>query len=211
MAENYRVKQGDCISSIAFEKGFFPDTIWNHPDNKDLKEKRKDMNVLLPGDMVFIPDRRLKEISEPTNQVYKYKCKNIPAMLMLELLDAGDPIKNAAYRFEIEGKSFEGKTDSQGRIRIPLIPNARKALLLVEDGARRFEYELDLGHLDPVEEVIGFKKRLKNLGYEPGSLNTDLGLDLAKAIRCFEADNKLDQTGEMSDSNRKKLVEIYGR
>ena len=62
MAENYQVKQGDCISSIAFEKGFFPDTIWNHPENENLKELRKDPSVLLPGDSVYIPDKRLRNL-----------------------------------------------------------------------------------------------------------------------------------------------------
>ena len=72
MPINHQVKQGDCISSIAFENGFFPDTIWNHPSNAELKKKREDPHVLLPGDMVFIPDKRPKEVSEPTNQVHKF-------------------------------------------------------------------------------------------------------------------------------------------
>ena len=75
MPINYQVKQGDCISSIAFEHGFFGDTIWNHPNNKDLKTKRQDPNILMPGDMVFVPDKRLKEVSESTNQVINLNAK----------------------------------------------------------------------------------------------------------------------------------------
>ncbi|MEY2429487.1 MAG: hypothetical protein QOJ40_2372, partial [Verrucomicrobiota bacterium] len=49
MPEDYKVKDGDCLSSIAFSKGFFWETLWNHGDNSALKSKRKDPNVLSPG------------------------------------------------------------------------------------------------------------------------------------------------------------------
>ena len=97
MAEEYQVKQGDCIHSIAFEEGFFADTIWNHPNNSDLKSKRKDPNVLFPGDVVHIPDKRPREYSEATNQVYKYKCKNTPDKLKLQLLKENQPRANEVY------------------------------------------------------------------------------------------------------------------
>ena len=57
------VKQGDCISNIAYQHGHFPDTIWNDSKNSDLRQKRKDPNVLLPGDVVYIRDIEAKEES----------------------------------------------------------------------------------------------------------------------------------------------------
>ena len=52
--KKYTVKQGDCITSIAFNKGFYEKTIWDHPDNAKLKNDRKDMKILQPGDKVVI-------------------------------------------------------------------------------------------------------------------------------------------------------------
>jgi len=33
----HQVQQGDCINSIGLQYGFFPNTLWNHPDNAELK------------------------------------------------------------------------------------------------------------------------------------------------------------------------------
>ena len=52
------ISLGDSIPSLAKDNGFFPDTIWNHPQNAGLRSKRKSQNQLYPGDEVFIPELR---------------------------------------------------------------------------------------------------------------------------------------------------------
>src|SRR4028118_472280 len=103
MPINYQVKPGDCISSISFEHGFFPDTIWNHPENAELKKLRKNMNVLRPGDVVIIPDKRIKEVFEPTNQVHRFKMKSTPPKLRIQFMFDGQPRANVPYELIIEG------------------------------------------------------------------------------------------------------------
>src|SRR5205823_8856403 len=160
MSINYSVKEGDCISSIAFENGFFPDTIWNNPNNAELKAKRKDPNILMPGDVVFVPDKRIKELSEPTNQVHKFRVKNVPAKLNLRLLFDGEPRRSETFTLDIDGKISIDKTDSDGNIKISIPPNAKNGKLTIGTGERKMEYDLELGRLDPVDKISGVQARL---------------------------------------------------
>ena len=74
----YTVKQGDCISSIAFEYGYFPDTLWNDPKNSKLKHDREDPNSLMPGDEVYIRDKEAKQASCASEKKYRFKRKGVP-------------------------------------------------------------------------------------------------------------------------------------
>lgn len=209
MATNHQVKQGDCISSIAFEYGFFPDTIWNHPNNAELKEKRKDPNVLMPGDIVSIPDKRIKEVSESTNQVHKFQCKNTPSKLEVKLLKyTGEPRSNEKYTLEIDGKIVEGETNSDGQIRHSIPPNLRTGTLLLNNGTEK--HELLLGNLNPIDEISGQQFRLKNLGYFAGKIDGQMSLDLEGAIVEFQLDNNLTPSGKIDDQTKSALQEYYG-
>src|ERR1700674_415579 len=98
MPIQYKIKTGDCISSLAYDYGFFPDTIWNHPDNAELKQKRKDPNVLMRGDLLVIPDKEIKEVTKSTEQAHRFRKKGVPAKLKVRLLKKGEPRKNEKYR-----------------------------------------------------------------------------------------------------------------
>lgn len=85
-AKEYQIREGDCISSIAYEHGFFPDTLWNHPDNTELKQNRKDMNLLEVGDIVNIPEKEEKEESAAPEQKHRFRKKGVPAKLRMKIL-----------------------------------------------------------------------------------------------------------------------------
>ncbi len=208
MAINYQVKQGDCISSIAFEHGFFPDTIWDHPENAELKKKREDPNVLMPGDVVFIPDKRLKEVSEPTNNVHKFRCKNTPEKFKLQLLIEEEPRANEEYELEIEDLKFEGKTDSEGRIQQSIPPNAKRGKLTLKKDETVFE--LKLGNLNPSDEITGAQGRLRNLGLYFGAIDGQMSDDLEQAIQEFQIIKNLEPDGELNEETKDALKQDYG-
>src|SRR5690349_12704101 len=133
MPESYVTKQGDCIHSIAFEKGFFPDTLWNHADNKNLKNLRKDPHVLLPGDIVSIPDKRLKEISKPAESRHRFRRKGVPKQMRVQLAEGTNPLKNTQCKVNVAGREFEATSDGDGWLKIPIPPNASSAKIKLPD------------------------------------------------------------------------------
>ncbi|MBK8813190.1 MAG: peptidoglycan-binding protein [Acidobacteria bacterium] len=209
MALNYQVKQGDCISSIAFENGFFPDTIWDHPNNARLKEQRKDPNILQPGDIVFVPDKRIKELSEPTDQVHKYRYKSVPAKLSLRLLVNGEPRRNTPFTLEIDGNLTTGTTDSDGTVKVSIPPDAKSGNLTVGTGEDQMKFALDLGRLDPIDQISGVQKRLNNLGYDCGIVDGTLNSETKKALQAFQSHSGLPANGELDEATKSKLRQTH--
>src|SRR5262250_3139096 len=118
MATDYIVQQGDYLSKIAKEHGFSDyRTIWNHPNNAGIKSKRKNPNVLFPGDHLFIPDRELGEESRSTDQRHRFKKRGPTLKLRLVLEDIYEkPIANAQCLIILEDQFLHVTTDKTGRI-----------------------------------------------------------------------------------------------
>ena len=86
MASQYTVQRGDCILSIAHDHHLPWEKIWSHPDNADLKSKRKDPNILCEGDVVHIPDPVQKTISVPTGARHRLVVKRQVVKLRLRVV-----------------------------------------------------------------------------------------------------------------------------
>lgn len=81
----HRVTQGDCLLSLAQEHGFDWETLWNHPDNAELKRRREDPNALKPGDVVAIPERQEKQETASGESRTQFRRKGALARLRLEI------------------------------------------------------------------------------------------------------------------------------
>jgi len=203
------VKQGDCIGSIAFEKGFFWETILNLPENAELKRERKDPNVLLAGDQVFIPDKREKTDVCATEQRHRFRRKGTPENLQVRVLYENVPRANEPYVLEIDGQAERGTTDADGNIRRAIPPNARRGKLTVGEGAEQLEFDLTLGAIDPIDTLTGVQERLNNLGYDCGEEDGMLGEETERALRDFQADHDLEETGQPDEPTRQELRSQY--
>ena len=209
----YTVASGDCLSSIADKFGFFWKTLWEAPENADLKAKRKNPNVLYTGDQVFIPDLKLKTEQRATEQRHRFRLKGVPAKLKLRLMRLGKPRANIRYTLAVDGKLFDGTTDSEGRISQRIPPGATRGRLVLTEGTMVEEKILNLGGIDPVEELSGVQGRLRNLGYNcpaGGSEDGQVDEETQKAIKEFQSDEGLPATGECDDATRQKLKAIHG-
>ncbi len=248
MSENYVIRQGDCLSSLAHGRGFLWETIWEHPNNSAPRRKRKDPNILLPGDILFIPEKELKQVPAATEQRHDFVLKGTPAKLRLRILeeiieppapaensaDAAEnpaaslnpvyetparraaqaetrPRRNVSFRLKIDGETFDGTTDDDGRIEIKIPPNARNGKLVLEPGTlREKEIAVNLGHLNPLEEISGIKQRLRNLGFNGGAINDESDSQFAAAIKSFQGKSGQTATGVLDEATRRKILEIHG-
>ena len=208
---SHTVKQGDCISSIAHETGFFWETLWNHPDNARLNQLRQNPNALLPGDVVSIPDKRVKEESCGQTRLHKFRIKGVPVRFNLRLLDvAGDPRTDLPYTLEIDGASKRGRTDSDGRISEAIAPNARKAKLTLGPPGRPAEvYEFQLGHVNPVDDTAGLQARLQNLGYLK-EVTGEMDAATQGGLRKFQRARGLPETGDVDTATQSALADEHG-
>ena len=211
MPIRYVAKQGDCISSIALAHGFLPQTLWDNPDNSALKSSRKDGNILMPGDVVAIPDKRIKEVSKATGSRHKFQRKGMTEKLCLRIVRDGEPRSDVPYRLELPGRTLRGVADSDGMIEISISADVKSArLVLEEDGEDVEQYELALGHLDPIAEISGVQMRLLNLGYYFGEITGELDLDTREAIEEFQRTAEIEVSGEPDQRTLDKLVEVHG-
>jgi hypothetical protein len=201
----HQVTEGDCIASLGMVYGLFPDTIWKDDANRELRDRRGNPNVLMPGDVVVVPDKRVREVSKPSDEHHKFRRRGVPEKLLIQLMTGGQPRAFVEYTLEIDGRPIHGCTDDQGRLEHWIPPAAKEGRLLIGEGE---EYELAVGALPPLAEETGVRRRLVNLGYLDNEKADENALQLA--VQSFQADNALKVTGELDQQTREKLREIHG-
>jgi putative peptidoglycan binding protein len=207
---NYVVKQGECVSSIAYRTGQAWETIWKHPSNSDLKTARTDPNVLMPGDKLFIPPVTQKEISCASDAQHVFVLTSAPVKLRLQLFNEDKPRDGESYRIEVDGHVVsEGKLDDQGRLETSISPSARTARVFVGADQNAIQYVFALGGVDPVTQASGVQQRLNNLGFncEPSGRFDE---HTRRALSIFQELNGLHPTGDCDDATRRKLQECHG-
>jgi hypothetical protein len=198
---------GDSIPSLAKDNGFFPDTIWNHPQNAGLRSKRKSQNQLFPGDEVFIPDLQKRIETRSADSTYKFKRKGVPAKLVLQLMKLGEPRKGEKYVLIIDGVSYSGSLDGDGKLQQFIPPDAKGGQLLLNGGKE--VRQINLGFLNPVDELSGVQQRLNNLGLFCGNEDGTLDDQTAAAISTFQQRNGLPVTGQADAATKAKLQSIH--
>ncbi|MFC1792330.1 peptidoglycan-binding protein, partial [Planctomycetota bacterium] len=72
------------------------------------------------------------------------------------------------------------------------------------------EFDLELGHMNPVSETSGVKARLHNLGYDCGPVDETMDEKTVEAIKAFQQDVGLSTSGELDQATRDALVREHG-
>ena len=169
------VEQGECLASLC-EKYGFPDwhTIYDHAANADFRSRRPNPNVLLPGDLVEIPDHQAKTANLGTDSVHQIQVKQPLARLKIKLEDdQGTAFANKKFKLTVGSQVIEDVTDGNGMVDKPISPSATSGELIFWPEGHETEWEglqvpLRLGDLHPHDLVSGAKQRLLNLGFFTG-------------------------------------------
>jgi N-acetylmuramoyl-L-alanine amidase len=206
MTREHLVKSGDCIASIAFANGFFPDTLWQDPANRDLRERRPSPNHLLDGDVVHVPALREKEVVCATGKRHRFRRRGVPEKFRVQLKVDGVPRRAVEYVFVVGGAERAGVTDGEGWVDQWIPPDAEEAVLRIVNGTTREEYRIKLGTVAPLASAAGVAARLRNLGFLH-ERDTDAAVRVA--LRKFQARCGLAPTGDLDDQTRAKLGEAH--
>lgn len=208
MPIEHEVKQGDSTIKLADKHGFFSDTIWNDPANAELKKKRENKDVLLPGDMIVIPDKEPKYETKPTEQRHRFRRKGMPGVFRVQVFDSDEPRANQRYILTAGPISSEGTTDATGTLKEFVPPSCSKIKLVIGDDEQEFIFQI--GHLDPINEMIGVQKRLFNLGHDPGPFDGQLSPQTRAALTAFQQRfDDLEDTGKPDGPTIERLNEVY--
>jgi hypothetical protein len=207
---SHTLRQGDHLSRVAQQYGFRDyRLIWDDPQNADLKKKRGNPNVLLPGDVLFIPAKQQKTETRPTTDVHTFRLKAARLMLRLVVRDFDNrPIPGTACELEVEGRKYALTTDGQGRIQQAIPATAENAVLRI--AVLEMELPVKIGHLDPPDETSGWRQRLINLGYHFNPLDDGDETKLSHAIEEFQCDHGLKVTGQLDSATQAKLKDEHG-
>ena len=230
MAQTHYVKPGEYLAQIARNYGFVDfHTLWDAPENQDLKNKRKNPNILFPGDKLVIPDKELGEETRSTEKKHKFELQGEKLLLRIQLLDLKDkPVEGHEGTLTIEGDSKEFKTGSDGIVEkeISVRDAGGKLLGQAKPEAKNpfqlpLEIPLKIGRLDPADEVTGQMARLNNLGYNAGEVPDHKPGDaeaeklrkspqFLSAVEEFQCDHQLKVDGKCGQHTQDKLVKVHG-
>jgi hypothetical protein len=201
------VGAGESTNSLAKKTGHFWRYLWNHPENAELKQLRKDPNVLFADDEIFIPEVEPAEYpGKATEQRHRFRRKGEPCKIKIQLLKLGKPRANEKYVLKLDATVINGTTDSEGKLEHFIPGDARSGELVLRNGKEVIP--IRVGDLDPVDEITGVQQRLNNLGYDAGSEGGSSNEKTVEALKKFQADYKLEVTGEADEATKAKLKEL---
>lgn len=201
------VEQGEYLSLIGDRYGTSWQRIWNHPANEDIRNRRKSPNILHPGDELKIPDIEIREESVRTGVAHRFILERKPQIFRLVLRDSFDqPMEGMEYELEIPGHDpIKKETGADGLIEAEIPKGVSK----IKMNALGKEFDIEVGSLDPVAHLTGVQQRLKNLNFDCGSVDADLGPKTRSALIRFQRWVGLPPSGLADEATRKGLEEHH--
>jgi N-acetylmuramoyl-L-alanine amidase len=184
----YVICDSDHLLQVAHKFGFDPDEVWNDPSNADLRKLRPDFNVLLAGDVLYIPDQVDKPVTFhnlAVGSTNSFVAPNPPKVsVSVRFIDAnGSTHTSKSFTIE-ELPELQGlKTTDEGVATFSVPVNLGRATLVFDEtGEAR---SLWIASMDPIDTLSGIFKRLQNLGFiGQNEVFDDKNLDILRGGLC---------------------------
>jgi hypothetical protein len=204
------VRQGEYLTQLASRLGFDAERVWNHEANRELRERRPNPDVLHPGDVLHLPPPRRAGASLAPHAANRYRARVPRVEVSIRLLDVdGRPSAGQPFTVLDLPREVSGRTDGDGRA-VFLVPVSTQAVRLVV-GEPGTTYRVNVGHLDPVQERSGARRRLEHLGYlSAGPLVGDETERVRLAIEAFQRASGLPATGALDETTERALTRAHG-
>src|SRR5262245_29673569 len=203
----HRVCQGEHLCSIAARYGFASwKQVWDHSGNAALRSRRRDPNVLLPGDIVHVPEREARTEFGPTGRRHLFRTRRSQLLLRIDARDLNRELDGEPELLLRVGSMQRRLTPNQNGVMETHIPVRSSEAVLRIGG---FPIPLRIGDLDPLDIETGQRERLRNLGYLQGGEDEDAET-LASAVLRFQADHDLVCDGICGPETQQKLLETHG-
>ena len=193
------VQDGEWVGSIAFVHGItdWDSVVWQHGNNSDLRNKRKNPRQLAPGDQLYVPPLDPGGESRATEARYKFKLKVPTEVYRVRMLDIdGKPLKNEEYTLSLEYdprggifKQKNKKTDGDGLLQEKIPSTTTGGLLGIPRLRQRIK--LRFGSLRPMvlnEETLcrqGVQARLRSIGYPIAEIDGEDSSPTRAAVQAF--------------------------
>lgn len=206
--KTHTVDKGECLAKIAAKYGFTWQTIWNAPENGALRRKRKDPNVLQPGDLIVLPNPGGKQLPVEMGKSHKFILKRQKINLYIKLVVDGKPLASEPWQIEFGDREIEGQTDGDGILSADVPVEKNEVILSLP--RRQQTYTLALGEVDPLDTLRGAQTRLHNLGLYRGEITGTLDEATSEAIRAFQRAKKISVTGRYDSATQRSLAEVHG-
>lgn len=204
------VRDGECMSSLAAQKGLFVAQIFEHPANAQLSGVRRGPNILLPGDRLTIPPFGLKDVDRPTEQLNRFVLQGDVVFLRVRVMERDQPLALKPFTLTVGGLTINDTTSADGTLQAQIPATATAGFLRVGSGDDLFQMTLKLGALNPVESNSGVQQRLHNLGFNCGPIDGIVGPRTRGAIRNFQAKFGLTIDAKMNPETRERLKQEHG-
>jgi hypothetical protein len=184
----YVICRGDFVARVANAFGFDADSVWNDPSNDDLRSLRQNPNILLAGDVLYIPDQVDKQpvahdlASGSTNN---FVSPTPPTVTVKHKFVGSDTSTYASRAYTVdELEDLTGlQTDGDGVVTFDVPVTLDTATVVFTDTGE--SWALSIGGLDPIDTAIGVFQRLQNLGHIDGDVDfNENDLDVIRAGLC---------------------------